>query len=180
MVDGRALPPPVLIFLSDHGAAHGAAQARHRRGTGPAQARQARPGTRTGTRPGTRPGTRLACGLHAACMRLACGLHGRCRNPAAPSRQRRATAAPARRVSGLHSANAGRTLKKLEKGRKDFKRLDSAQSLAVLWWLGRGGAFAAAPALRPEGWGALAIFGGFFGSVPRYSPVFQGVSLQTT
>ena len=179
MVDGRALPPPVLIFLSGHGPAHGAAQARHRRGTGAVQARYRR-GTGAASaarhtarhaRPGTRPGTRLACGLHAACTAVA-GIRRLLLGGIA--------AAPARRVSGLHSANAGRTLKKLEKGRKDFKRLDSAQSLAVLWWLGRGGAFAAAPALRPEGWGALAIFGGFFGSVPRYSPVFQGVSLQTT
>jgi len=90
-------------------------------------------------------------------------------------RQRRADAASFR----PHSAQSGRTLKKLEKGGKGFKRPDTAQSLAVLWWLGRGGAFAAAPARRPERWGALAIFGGFFGSVPRYSPVFQGVAPQT-
>jgi len=154
MVDGRALPPPVLIFLSGHGAA----QARHRPGKrGPAHTARHRRGTRL-ARPLPECGGTLA---------------------AAP-RHRRGSAAPARRVSSPHSRQSGETLKKLEKGGKDPKRLDSAQSLAVLWWLGRGGAFAAAPALRPEGWGALAIFGGFFGSVPRYSPVFQGVSLQTT
>ena len=169
----RQPPPRVSGPLS----AHGPAQARHRPGTGPAQARH-------------RPGKRDARGLH-----------GRCRNPAAPSRHlrgtlaapwrhlggtlaepsrhHRGTAAPARRVSGPHSRQTGGTLKKLEKRGKDFKRMDSAQSLAVLWWLGRGGAFPAAPAKRPEGWGALVIFGGFFGSVPRYSPVFQGVSPET-
>ena len=52
-----------------------------------------------------------------------------------------------------------------------------------LWWLWRlplvamtGRSRFALPVQRPEGLEAAEIFGGFFGSVPRYSPVFQGVS----